>query len=166
MLKSGLVRGLRFWLAVGAVVACAPAWAEVRSQGSTGFQLALRSGASFPAGDAFGGYYNNSLSSGFGFQVPLWIDIGGKPNPHFFAGGYAAVNVGDVGDAVSRTCVRGISCSTLGFRFGAEMQYQFLPAGAVNPWLGYGLGLEWNSIQASVPGASASNTFFGFESRI
>ena len=46
---------------------------------------------------------------------------------------------------------------------GIEAQYHILPAGAVNPWIGYGLGWESLSMSTSAGGVTRSSSISGFE---
>jgi len=105
--------------------------------------MGIRLGAAFPSGDVAKG---EKLSDGIGPQIMLvWLDIGLKPKPmpNFFFGAIFALGVGPVGDRLQTLC-KGASCfsySNTG-RFLIEVQYHVLPAARVNPWLGYGIGLD------------------------
>ena len=55
------------------------------------------------------------------------------------------------------------TCVGVGVRIGAEIQYHILPAGALNPWLGYGLGYEAAGYGMSYPGYDETASASGFE---
>ena len=105
-----------------------------------GFQLALRTGASVP----FGKVTNDlDLSEFSGVQVPFLVDIGGKPLPELFLGGYVGFAFGGPAGTTADFCERrDAGCAGFGWRVGAEVQYHFIPDGKVNPWAGYGIGWE------------------------
>ena len=105
-----------------------------------GFQLALRTGYSVPFGDVT---KNKPMSDSFGGQVPFTLDVGGKLGDYVFLGGFLGTSVGGVGKPLAETCE---ACSTVGAWFGAEVLVSLLPAGKVDPWLGYGVGMEYNSV--------------------
>lgn len=130
VLGGGLLLGL---LVSGAARAQVP-------PAKTGFQMALRTGYSVPFGKVTKDFKLSDFSSG---QVPLLVDIGGKPIPHLFLGGYFGFGFGSAGGTTADSCdATNAGCFGLSLRFGAQVQVHFLPHGPVNPWLGYGIGLE------------------------
>ena len=134
-----------------------------------GFQLALRTGLSFPMGSVGGNTVNgqtgDSLSNQFSAQVPLILDVGAKLTPSIFLGGYASFAFGGSGDAFRATECPGAArgCSGGEVRLGAEIQYNFQPAERLNWWLGYGAGFESASASSTGAGFNYSETFTGFE---
>jgi len=143
-----------FAFAVG-VVDARPAHAAPVSEGSgpparTGFQMALRSGVSFPMGDASGGG-SDTLGRRYAWQLPIAIDLGAKVTRSIFVGTYFQLGFGAEGSdrEVTAYCdddddnfSNDVSCSALTARLGLMANYQFAPDAAVNPWLGYGFGFE------------------------
>lgn len=129
--------------------------AEPPPPASTGFQLAMRTGYSVPLGKAEGGLAMSDLFSG---QVPLFIELGGKPIPYLFLGGYLGFGFGGPAGLLKQTC--GGRCSAASFRLGVEGQVHILPAGLANPWVGYGIGFESSAIGT---GAEGSLGFGGVE---
>ena len=116
----------------------------------TGFQMAFRTGVAFPLGKATQAP-GDSLASRYSWQWPLQIDLGAKVTQHVHVGGYFTLAFGAEGDdaAIEQYCddddadlENDIGCSAVGFRLGVQGQYHFRPDQTVNPWLGYGLGLE------------------------
>jgi len=76
-------------------------------------------------------------------QVPIIVDIGGKVIPQLFIGGYFGLGFGGVTGVNKSNCdLTNQACVAVSLNLGFEAQYHILPAGAVNPWLGYGIGLE------------------------
>ncbi|MEO7109637.1 MAG: hypothetical protein ABI183_04280 [Polyangiaceae bacterium] len=118
----------------------------------TGFQMSLRTGYALPMGSSVGG---QKMSQDFGGQVPFLIDIGGKIHPNIFIGGNLGLNVGGCGDLVAN------DCATVSLRIGAEIIFSILPRNRVNPWVGYGIGLEASGI--SVNNGTQSISLFGPE---
>ncbi|MBX3185396.1 MAG: hypothetical protein KF819_00210 [Labilithrix sp.] len=106
-----------------------------------GFQIAVRSGLAVPLGEAVP---NRGLGETWSPQLLTWVDVGGKPIPELFIGGYLATGLGGVGDG--QACS---SCTAYSFRIGAQIQYHFQPANKVDPWIGYGLGWDFSGVFTS-----------------
>jgi hypothetical protein len=136
--------------------------------GHRGFQMAFRTGAAFPLGSAKdadpedatlpGGA--SKLSDLVSLQVPVTLDIGGKPNKFVFIGGYVSFGFGLAAGALSRTCdALDRDCRSASFRIGAQIHYEIAPDDFLNPWLGYGLG--YTSLVVGDDGQKT--TFRGFD---
>jgi hypothetical protein len=125
--------------------------AEQPPPAQTGFQLALRTGYSLPLGKAENDLDMSDLASG---QVPIFIEIGGKPIPYLFLGGYMGFGFGGPAGFLKDAC--GGRCSAASFRIGVEGQAHILPGALANPWVGYGIGLE------SVAVGTSSDDSIGF----
>jgi hypothetical protein len=106
----------------------------------TGFQMDIRTGYSVPMGKL---RKDVDMSDAFGGQVPIMLDIGGKVIPELFIGGYLGLAFGAAGGRMKDQCP---NCSAAGFHIGVELQYHILPAGKVNPWIGYGIGIESGAV--------------------
>jgi len=106
--------------------------------------MALRTGYALPLGKAEEDLEMKDFASG---QVPIFIEVGGKPIPHLFIGGYLGFGFGGPAGLLKEAC--GGRCSAASFRIGVEGQLHILPAGLANPWLGYGIGLESIAIGTS-----------------
>jgi hypothetical protein len=134
----------------------------------TGFQLGLRTGLSIPFGEAAGATNNGDLSleredlsDVVSPQVPIFVEVGGKPIPNLFIGGYLGFGFGGAG---STHCAHtGATCVGVGTRVGVELQYHILPEARVNPWIGYGFGYESVSLSATLGSASSSTRYGGLE---
>ena len=134
--------GVLFWGGVAAAQQVPPA--------RTGFQLALRTGYSIPMGktglplvDPQTGAVSDHMSQATTGQVPIIVDVGGKIIPQLFLGGYFGLAFGGEAGAAKAGCeFNGGGCVSVAAYFGIEAQYHILPAGPVNPWLGYGAGFE------------------------
>src|SRR4051794_2710215 len=71
-----------------------------------GFQLGIRTGYALPMGKATAS--GAGMSDLFSGQVPLFVEIGGKPSPNVFIGGYLGLGFGGSAD---KACDRsGVSC--------------------------------------------------------
>jgi hypothetical protein len=117
-----------------------------------GFQMALRTGVALPFGDADKSVSMSDISTA---QVPLLIDLGGKLGRNVFLGAYVGFAVGGASRGfLEDMCDQGnVSCATVSVRLGAQVQYHFMPAEQVNPWLGYGIGVESLGLGASRSGS-------------
>lgn len=128
-----------------------------------GFQMDIRTGYSIPSGDVaktIGTNESVKMSDWASGQVPLVVDIGAKVIPMLFVGGYFGFGFGGPAGQLETACNEdGGSCLAVGVRLGAEAQVHFIPAGDVNPWLGYGIGYESLSFSRS-GGASSDNDSF------
>jgi len=106
----------------------------------TGFQMALRTGVAIPLGEL---EKDGKMSDFTGVQVPVIIDLGGKIIPNLFLGGYLGISVGGAAGKLADTCDKAsLSCTSIGGRIGAQIQYHIIPEGKINPWIGYGIGYE------------------------
>ena len=127
----------------------------------TGFQMHIRTGYSLPMGNFQQGAAMSDMLSG---QVPFILDIGGKITPEFFLGGYLGLGFGGMGGAAKRECEADqLECRAVGVHIGIEAQYHILPAGLVNPWVGYGLGYESVAVSQGRNGVTTSASVGGFE---
>jgi hypothetical protein len=126
-----------------------------------GFQMAVRTGYSVPMGKVAEGA---DMSNYFSGQVPIIVDIGGKVIPELFLGGYFGLGFGATAGDLKRACDdANASCFTLGLHLGVEAQYHILPHGSVNPWIGYGLGLESVGYSATIGNTTQHESLAGFE---
>ena len=134
--------------------------------GRRGFQMAVRSGISFPIGSfrdhgdpgAVGG--SPDATELVGPQIPLTLDIGAKVTKWFFVGGYVSLGAGLAAGDLSRSCdTLRLDCRSLTFRVGAQVSYAIAPDDWINPWLGYGLG--YSSVSVGDDGAEV--TYRGFD---
>jgi hypothetical protein len=128
---------------------------------NTGFQMALRMGPMFPIGDAA---KDTPMGDIYGWQVPLVVELGGKPIPNLFIGGYLGLGFGGAGGKQADLCDKAnASCVAASFRLGVEIQYHFTPAEKTNPWIGYGIGLESVGVSGSSNGRTVSQYLSGPE---
>lgn len=128
-----------------------------------GFQMALRSGVSLPFGKVDGDA-DLKMSDLVAPQVPLIIDIGGKPIKQLFLGAYVGVGAGAVAGETDDWCDReNLDCIALSLQAGVQVQYHILPHEDLNPWIGYGLGLESVIIGITHGDEDGSLSFGGFQ---
>jgi hypothetical protein len=81
------------------------------------------------------------MSDLLAWQLPIQVDIGLKVRRDVFVGGYAAFSYGrGAGGYPCDTAWE--ECSALDARVGFQAQYHVRPDGTVNPWIGYGVGVE------------------------
>lgn len=119
-------------------------------EGSTGFQMALRTGAQFPMGDATG-EPADSFARRYAWQWPVAIDLGVKLMPSLFVGAYFGFGIGSTGsdtrleaecDDDDENLENEISCNAASIKLGLEGHFSFAPSSRTNPWIGYGVGYE------------------------
>jgi hypothetical protein len=128
-----------------------------------GFQMALRTGFSMPFGKVEG-EGDTKMSDFVSGQVPLFVEIGGKPIKNLFIGGYMGVAFGGTAGDTSDLCdASDIDCIAVSTRLGAEIQYHILPDQDLNPWIGYGFGFESVSIAITKGDEDGTVTNGGFE---
>ncbi|MBX3211634.1 MAG: hypothetical protein KF850_06345 [Labilithrix sp.] len=133
--------------------------------GRRGFQMAVRSGLSFPIGafrdrgDAVVGGRPEAKHL-VGPQIPLTLDLGAKVTKWLFVGGYVSFAAGLAAGELSSACddLR-LDCRSLTFRVGAQVAYAIAPDDFANPWIGYGLG--YSSVTVGDDGADV--TYRGFD---
>jgi hypothetical protein len=125
-----------------------------------GFQMALRTGYSVPLGST---QKDISLSSTVSGQMQFIYDLGAKPIPQLFLGGYVGTGLGEGYDPAGVCKSPDADCSGRTIHLGVQAQYHILPGGWVNPWLGYGLGYELLTVETTQYGTSHSSTFTGFQ---
>ncbi|HEX7667785.1 MAG TPA: hypothetical protein VF407_24830 [Polyangiaceae bacterium] len=119
----------------------------------TGFQMAARLGYQVPLGNAADGVKQSDI---FGGQVPVYLDIGGKVHPNVFVGGYLGLGIGGCGDGFAQSQ----SCASASFHFGAEILVSILPDRLVDPWVGYGIGIETGAVST---GDNRTGSLLGVE---
>lgn len=140
--------------------------AEAASEGDgppaqTGFQMALRTGVMIPFGDAA---KNTSMSDVVGPQVPIIVELGGKPIPNLFIGGFLGFGFGGAAGKLADACTNAnAGCVAVSFQLGVEVQYHISPGEKINPWVGYGLGIGSVAVGGSVNGQDFSSAAGGFD---
>lgn len=129
----------------------------------TGFQIAFRTGAALPAAKISEGA-GNALNDVFGWQVPILAEIGGKPINELFVGVYAGFGLGGVSSSFEQECnAAAISCSSRTLRVGIESIVYLLPSRRIDPWVGYGIGLETTTLVTEAKKAVATQSLYGIE---
>lgn len=124
--------------------------------GRRGVQLQARTGVAIPLGKAAS---DQRMSEFVSPQVPVEIVVGGKPIPELFVGGFLGVGVGGAAGREQRQCqLYRSDCSSLTIRLGLSAEYAFRPAARINPWIGYGIG-----IQATGTSGAQDHVFSGWD---
>lgn len=126
--------------------------------GPKGFEVGLRAGYALPLGDVSSGNAYSDFTKGI---VPLQLDVGYRINGNWFAGAYFQYGLTNV--KVPECDQSGVSCSASDLRFGIEGQYHLMPANALDPWVGLGVGYEVYHSSESAGGMEASGSTNGFE---
>ncbi len=142
-------------LAVAAALALAHAGAA-RAGEQSGLSLGARVGYGIPLGDARAGISLGDVVSG---QVPVQLDATWRFDRSWRLGLYAQYGIAQVAGAF---CPAGASCSGQNFRLGVQTAYAF-DAGDSSPWVGAGVGLEWQRASVSTGAVKNEIRLFGFE---
>ena len=128
-----------------------------------GFQIAARTGVAIPFGNVAGGG-DSAMSDYFSPQVPITVDIGGKPIPELFIGAYIGLGFGGAAGKFAEACSRAnASCVAAGFRIGVEAAYHLAPDSKMDPWFGYGIGFAGEGVSGSANGRTTSLSLAGPE---
>ena len=137
-----------------------------------GFQLGMRTGYAIPMGK-LADTTNGDVSNYFSGQVPFLFDIGAKVHPNLFLGGYVGFGFGGAAGDLQAACDRAnTQCVAASFRVGIEILANLLPAGRVNPWVGYGIGIESlafvssNDVSLSTAGPEYARFMAGVDFRL
>jgi hypothetical protein len=126
-----------------------------------GFQLGARLGYAFGMGDVGGSVAMSDWQSS---NIPIQLDAMFRLNKNVAIGGYFSYAYGFVAGEASDACdADGADCSARTMRLGAQVTYAFDGKKTWVPWLGAGIGYEWNKITEEVGGASADVTVKGWE---
>jgi hypothetical protein len=119
--------------------------AATNARAETGIEAAIRSGYGVPFGG--GTDEGDTLSDSVIGQVPIWIDFGYRVLDPLFVGLYFQYGFGLLGSKYDGACELELDCSASDVRFGVQAHYHFAPAETFDPWLGFGFGYEWLSIE-------------------
>ena len=135
--------------------------AQAQGTPASGISLAARVGYGIPMGDADATISQSDTVSG---MVPLQLDATYRFNPNWQFGLYFQYGFATIGDlfCTSGGALVGVSCSGSNVRFGAEVMYTFASQG-FSPWIGLGLGYEWQNVTAEAGGVSVDVQLSGFE---
>jgi hypothetical protein len=115
----------------------------------TGFQAALRAAWMAPFGNASADA-SDSMGNIFSPVGSLFVDLGWKFWRKVFLGAYVGLGFGGAAGGADRACRQAAAaCGTTYFGLGLEVQYAFRPDAFMNPWLGYGIGIESTSFYYS-----------------
>ncbi len=143
---------------LGAVLAATLLPAASHAQNAN-LSLGVRLGYGMATGDVAGDGAGSTIamSDWVKGQVPVQLDAMYRFTPEWALGLYFSYGFGQLSSTVSNQCT---DCSASDTRFGVQATYSFVTASpGFVPWLGLGLGYEWNKIDEN--GVSA--TFKGME---
>ena len=133
---------------------------------ASGLEVGLRSGYAIPLGAAVGGGTGGSgdLSKVYNGVIPIWVDAGYRLNPNMMIGAFFQYGIGLVNTSNAPECkTPGVSCSGNDLKFGAQFHYHLMPEQTIDPWGGIGIGYEIANLSESSGGASAGESFSGFQ---
>jgi hypothetical protein len=131
--------------------------------GPSGLELGARLAYSIPLGSLTGAQ-NDTLSNTVSGSLPIGLDVGYRINRAFYVGGsfqYAALFVAS--NDTTGCGQGGVSCSGNDLQLGIQAAYHPIEAGALDPWLGLGLGYEMANVNITKGSTSASAQVTGFQ---
>lgn len=131
--------------------------------GPSGLELGARLAYSIPLGSLTGAE-NDALSNTVSGRLPFGIDVGYRINRALYVGGflqYAALFVAN--NSTTGCGQNGVSCSGSDFQLGIQAAYHPLQTGALDPWLGLGVGYEMANVDITKGSTSASAQVTGFQ---
>jgi hypothetical protein len=126
---------------------------------NSGIEVGLRTGYAIPLGNSAGspaaGAPAPNLSDTISGAIPIWIDAGYRlASPNLFLGAYFQYGIGFNGSALNNC-----NCSTNVVMYGIQAHYHFMPDQTIDPWAGYGIGME--QVNGSNNNGSASGWDYG-----
>ncbi len=111
----------------------------------SGIEVGLRTGYAIPFGSLAGstaGASSPNVSDFISGDIPIWIDAGYRlPSPNLFLGAYFQYGLGFNGSQLSPNGTN-CNCSTNVVMYGLQAHYHFMPDQTIDPWVGYGIGME------------------------
>ncbi|ACG75048.1 LigA [Anaeromyxobacter sp. K] len=127
--------------------------------------LGLRLGYAWGLGDVGGGGGDKlKMSDWVDGQVPIQVDALFRVTPDLAVGPYFSYGFARAGGDLKSTCdVSGVDCSAYVMRLGVEGIYTLPRAGTLAPWLGLGIGYEWNRLKAEGGGENLTMKWKGVE---
>jgi hypothetical protein len=139
---------MRKLLMIGAVMAAV----LLPTASSAQFSLGARLGYGFGMGDVGG---TLAMDEWVKSQVPVQLDAMYRVTPNVGLGAYLSYGFGQTGDVCD---FAGADCSARVTRLGVQATYSFAGQQFL-PWIGAGIGYEWNTIDDGTDEA----TFTGWE---
>ncbi len=125
-----------------------PRAAGPRDQGIT---LSARLGFAAPSGDISDDRYDTgervdpALDDLVRHKIPIWFELGYRFNPAVWGGLYLELAPASMDRSF---CLAGADCDAYGVRVGVDMQLHFAPRATMDPWIGFGMGWEFLSVEA------------------
>lgn len=130
------------------------------------FQLGLRTGFALGLGKIEGGATPAELGDAATGQLPVWVDLGFRITPNWYAGAYLSwgfvLAKSETAPTREYVCEEGTACSGQSLRYGVQGQYHFAP-GRTSFWLGLGVGAETLQIDQTEAGVTWTAEASGFE---
>jgi hypothetical protein len=127
-----------------------------------GPQLGIRAGYSAGTGIVYSGLDVSDASNG---AIPVTVDLGWRFRPWIYAGLYGSfAHVFTKNNPVS--CPGNFDCNSQDWRFGAEVDFHYLPHSALDPYVGLGSGYEilHTNVNGQVPVPTLAGPMTGFAS--
>ncbi len=148
-------RRLPLLAAVAAAMALAPLGPAGAGEES-GLSLGARVAYGIPLGQAMSGVSLGDVVSG---QIPIQLDADWRFDRSWRAGLYLQYGFATLAGAF---CPAGAGCSGQNVRAGVQAAYAFAARGS-RPWVGVGVGVEWQTASVSQTGIKNELRLFGLE---
>jgi hypothetical protein len=141
------MKRLQAAVAVAALLAAGPAFAQATPAGETGLQLGARASFAWPFGDAFdvpgaqrSADFTGELGDSIDWAVPIWAELNYRLNRDLAVGVYAKYAFIEEAD------IAGFDPPDVtNWHLGAQLTFRLAEMGTILPWVGVGAGWEWLS---------------------
>ncbi|HEX9050952.1 MAG TPA: hypothetical protein VF841_10505 [Anaeromyxobacter sp.] len=127
---------------LAALPAAARAAGPSRGPDDDGILFGVRGGWALPSGDIAPGEPLDGLADA---KLPLWLELGYRFSGHVRAEIYFEL----APMTLASPCPSGAACSAFDVRSGLALQLHPAPRSWLDPWVGFGLGVEY--LQATTP---------------
>jgi hypothetical protein len=139
------MKRLQAALALAALLAAGPAFAQGTPAGETGLQLGARASFAWPFGEAFDAPagFTADLSDSIDWAVPIWAELNYRLNRDLAVGVYGKYAFISEADPDF-----GDSPDLQNWHLGGQLTFRLAEMGTILPWVGVGAGWEWLSSDA------------------
>ncbi len=135
-----------------ALLAAAPAGARAAGPSASnedGILFGVRGGWALPSGEIAPGEKLKDLAES---KLPLWLEVGYRFNGHVRAEIYFEL----APMSLASPCPDGAACSAFDVRSGLALHLHPAPRSWLDPWVGFGFGIEYLQATTPVPGGGVA----------
>lgn len=136
-------------------------------EGKRGFEIGLRAGIGMGVGAVVHSARTNEdaklLDNGT-IMVPLTLELGFRPDPHFYVGAFGSWSWISPRKADNSFCTDATdSCSASLSVVGADVRFHPMPLMAYDPWVSLGVGYEWLNNRTTQGPVEVKSMFRGMQ---